>query len=228
MPAYARVRQWGRERVDPSLRPARAGGPPVTTSYRDVVRGMLRDRLLDAAAQVFAEDGWRRLTMAKVGDCAGVSRQTVYNELGSKQQLAEALILRELESFLTVVRDCFEREDQLVPAIRAAVAGALTAAGDNTLLRSVLHSGQQGGQPGDTDLLPFIVQSPWLVDRATEFLTELAMSRFPALPLQGEQLAVALESVVRLVLSHITLASRPVEETAASLAWIAGRVLDPS
>ena len=203
----------------------------MTAPYRDVVRGLLRDRLLDAAAQVFAEQGWRRLTMAKVGDCAGVSRQTVYNEFGGKQQLAEALILRELEAFLTVVRECFEREDELVPAIRSAVAGALTAAGDNPLLRSVLHNGQPGGpagQSGDTDLLPFIVQSPWLVDRATEFLTELALSRFPDLPLRGPRLTTALESVVRLVLSHITLASRPVDETAEALAWIAGRVLDPS
>jgi AcrR family transcriptional regulator len=204
--------------------PAHAGGVPVTAPYRDAVRSMLHDRLLDAAAQVFAEQGWRRLTMAKVGDCAGVSRQTVYNEFGTKQQLADALILRELETFLTIVRELFEREDELVPAVRSAVAGALTAAGENPLLRSVLDSGQSG----DTDLLPFIVQSPWLVDRATEVLTDLALSRFPDLPLQGARLVTALESVVRLVLSHITLASRPVEETAEALAWIAGRVLTPS
>ena len=34
--------------------------------YRAIVRTMLRDRLLDAAAGAFADDGWRRLTMARV------------------------------------------------------------------------------------------------------------------------------------------------------------------
>ena len=53
-------------------------------SYRVAVRSLLRERLLDAAAGVFSEDGWRRLTMAKVAERAGVSRQTVYNEFGSR------------------------------------------------------------------------------------------------------------------------------------------------
>ena len=42
--------------------------------YRAAVRTMLRDRLLDAAEAAFADDGWRKLTMAKVADRAGVSR----------------------------------------------------------------------------------------------------------------------------------------------------------
>src|SRR3712207_9403176 len=105
---------------------------------------MLRDRLLDAAAAVFAEEGWRKLTMAKVADRAGVSRQTVYNELGGKQQLAEELVMRELELFLEVVRTRFAAEDELVAAVRAAVEGALEAAADDALLRTDLESGHSG------------------------------------------------------------------------------------
>ena len=189
--------------------------------FRETVRTMLRDRLLDAAGAAFREQGWRRLTMAKIADRAGVSRQTVYNEFGTKQQMAEQLIMREVETFLTVVRDQFEGEDEFVPAVRAAVEGALLTAERNALLRSVLQSDANG----DAELLPFIVQSQWLVDRATTFFVELVVGRFADLPVPPDRLVVALESVVRLVLSHVTRPSRSPSETADDLAFIVAAVL---
>ena len=192
-----------------------------TAPFRETVRTMLRDRLLDAAADAFREEGWRRLTMAKIADRAGVSRQTVYNEFGTKQQMAEQLIMRELETFLAIVSDRFAAEDEFVPAVRSAVEGALVTAQRNPLLRSVLESEQNG----DADLLPIIVQSQWLVDRASAFLVELVAGRFPELPMPADRLEVALESVVRLVLSHITRPSRSPEETADDMAFIVAAVL---
>lgn len=189
--------------------------------FRETVRTMLRDRLLDAAEAAFREEGWRRLTMAKIADRAGVSRQTVYNEFGGKQQMAEQLIMRELEEFLAIVRDRFEAQSEFVPAVRSAVEGALATAERNPLLRSVLESDQKG----DADLLPFIVQSQWLIDRATAFLVDLVAGRFPELPLPADRLLVALESVVRLVLSHVTRPSRSPQETADDLAFIVAAVL---
>ena len=195
--------------------------PTPAPSFRATVRTMLRDRLLDAAAAVFADEGWRKLTMAKVADRAGVSRQTVYNELGGKQQLAEQLVMRQLEHFLEVVRARFAAEDELVPAVRAAVEGALDAAAQDDLLRTVLESAHSG----DSDLLPFIFQSRDLVDRATEFLQELVIGRFPDIPLAEPQVRVVLESVVRLVLSHITTPSAAPSSTAESVAFLVDAVL---
>ena len=178
-------------------------------------------RLLDAAAAEFAEHGWRRLTMAKVADRAGVSRQTVYNELGSKPALAEALVMRELDSFLAVVQVRFQREDELVRAVRAAVEGALLAAEENALLRAVLGSRTEG----DTELLPFIFQSQELIDTATGFLLAVVREGYPDLPLDDVTLRVPLESVVRLVLSHISRPSRPPAETADEIALLVSAVL---
>ena len=192
-----------------------------TSPFRETVRTMLRDRLLDAAASAYREQGWRRLTMAKIADRAGVSRQTVYNEFGTKQQMAEQLIMRELETFLAIVRERFEAESEFVPAVRAAVEGALVTAERNALLRSVLESDQNG----DAELLPFIVQSQWLVDRATAFLVDLVAGRYADLPMPVERLEVALESVVRLVLSHVTRPSRSPHETADDIAFIVAAVL---
>jgi AcrR family transcriptional regulator len=190
-------------------------------SFRAAVRTMLRDRLLDAAAALFAEQGWQKLTMAKVADRAGVSRQTVYNELGGKQQVAEQLVMRELEHFLEVVRTRFAAEDELVPAVRAAVEGALDAAEQDDLLRAALESAHSG----DSDLLPFILQSKDLVDRATEFLEELVTGSFPDLPLTASELRIVLESVVRLMISHVTTPSAPAASTAAAVAFLVDAVL---
>ena len=189
--------------------------------FRQTVRTMLRDRLLDAAAYAFSREGWRRLTMATIADRAGVSRQTVYNEFGSKQSLAEQLVMRELDVFLDVVRQRITEEDDFTAGVRAAVDGALEQAEDNALLHSVLES----GHTGDTELLPYIFQSQGLIDRATDFLYELVVVQYPDLPLEGERLTVALETVVRLVLSHITQPSRPRQETADDIAWLVGTVV---
>ena len=151
---------------------------PVASPFRETVRTMLRDRLLDAAAAVFAELGWRQVTMAKVADRAGVSRQTVYNEFGSKQQLAEDLVMRELEMFLDVVRQRFQDETDLVPAVRGAVHGALVAAEEDALLRAVLES----AHTGDSELLPFIFESLGLIDTATQFLHELVLQHHADVP----------------------------------------------
>lgn len=193
----------------------------MSQPFRATVRTILRDRLLDAAARVFAEEGWRRLTMSKVADRAGVSRQTVYNEFGTKQQLAEQLVMRELDVFLDVVRESFEAEHEFQPAVRSAVRGALTIAGENALLRAVLES----GHTGDTELLPYIFQSQTVVDTAAGYLYDLVVDQFPDLPLRGTQLAVALESVIRLALSHLTQPGGTPEQTADDLAWVVGAVL---
>ena len=62
-----------------------------------------RERILDAAWQITSEQGWSAITMSRLGEAAGVSRQSVYNEFGTKQQVAEALVARELQRFLAAV-----------------------------------------------------------------------------------------------------------------------------
>jgi AcrR family transcriptional regulator len=189
--------------------------------YRDAVRGLLRDRLLDAAAGVFADDGWRRLTMAKVAEQAGVSRQTVYNEFGNKQQLAEQLVHRELDQFLDGVQRAFMSEVSISDAVRAAVLTALEMATKDDLLVAVL----EGGHSGDTDLLPFIFQSRDLIDRATDFVYALFREHHPDLLEVSDRTPIAMESLVRLVISHVSLPNRDPAQTADELTWVVDMVV---
>jgi len=62
----------------------------------------MRERVVEAGVALTLEAGWARVTMGTVADRVGVSRQTVYNEVGTKAGLAEAMILHELDRFLGV------------------------------------------------------------------------------------------------------------------------------
>src|SRR5690349_22479892 len=100
-----------------------------------------RERVIDAAVVLTSEVGWSAVTMAKLADEVGVSRQTVYNEIGTKPGLAEAMILRELDRFLAIVSVAFDRNPtDLVAAIRKASVGVLEHAQDNQLLHAVISA----------------------------------------------------------------------------------------
>ena len=195
--------------------------PIRVTSPRTTARSAVQERLLQAAAEVFAQDGWRHLTMGKVADRAGVSRQTVYNEFGTKPNLAEELVFRELEAFLDLVRARIESGRDPVEAIGSAVEGALSLAGVNPLLKAVLES----SHVGDSELLPFITQSERLIERARDAVAEAIQLRFPDLPLHGDQLRIAADAIVRVVVSHVMQPARLPAEVGLELAWMVSAIL---
>lgn len=188
---------------------------------RASLRTGVQERLLDATAELFAEVGWRHVTMSKVADRAGLSRQTVYNEFGTKPALAEELVLRELDAFLTLVRTRIAAAGDAIEAISSAAEGALSMATTSPLLKAILDS----AHAGDSELLPFVTQSGVLVDRARAVVAESITARFD-LPLATEQVTLAADAIVRLVLSHVTQPDRPPAVVAMELAWIVGAILD--
>ena len=159
--------------------------------------------------------------MAGLADAVGVSRQTVYNEIGTKPRLAEAMILRELDRFLLLVTDAFDaHRDDLVAAILDASRSVLERSADNPLLHAVV-SATHGA---DTELLPLLTtHSESLLDVAKGVISE----RLAAydVPLPPDRLADAIDMFVRLVLSHVMQPTGTPAETAESIAWITARVL---
>jgi AcrR family transcriptional regulator len=180
-----------------------------------------RERVVDAGVRLTSEIGWSQVTMAKLADAVGVSRQTVYNEIGTKAGLAEAMILRELDRFLGVVQLAFDQHpDDLVEAIRLASRTVLENAEDNQLLRAVV-SATHGA---DTELLPLLTthaQSLLVVAKAV--ISERIAPY--GVPLDAHRLDAATDMVVRVVLSHVMQPSGPAPATADDIAWIAERVL---
>ncbi|WP_149184319.1 TetR family transcriptional regulator [Streptomyces sp. TRM49041] len=62
-----------------------------------------REALLDAALAALRERPWSAVRMVDVATAARVSRQTLYNEFGSKDGLARALLCREVDTCLDAV-----------------------------------------------------------------------------------------------------------------------------
>jgi AcrR family transcriptional regulator len=182
-----------------------------------------RERLVDAAVRLTTDDGWANVTMARLADEVGVSRQTVYNEIGSKPRLAEAMILRELERFLEVVSLAFDRHpSDLVAAIREAGQSVLETSQDNPLLHAVV-SATHGA---DTELLPLLTTHSGSLLAASK---EVVMERITPydIRLDPAHLDAAIDMVVRVVLSHVMQPSGSPAATADDIAWIAERVLRP-
>ena len=130
-----------------------------------------RDRLLAAATGFTAEHGWGALTMGKLADLVGVSRQTVYNELGGKPQLAEAMVMRELELFLDLRRLGLPRQPRRPRpgAIEAAAFRVLDEARTDPLLHAILSS----SQGADSELLPLLTtNSEALLGAAGQMIRE--------------------------------------------------------
>src|SRR3954466_3829155 len=101
----------------------------------------MRERVIDAAITLTTEDGWAEVTMGRLADAVGVSRQTVYNEIGTKPRLAEAMILRELERFLGLVTGAFDAPPtELVLALRDASESVLEASQSNPLLHAIVSA----------------------------------------------------------------------------------------
>lgn len=196
-----------------------AAGVPEPTSAD---AGSLRDRLVDAASEITCERGWSAVTMGKLAERAGVSRQTVYNEMGSKPALGRALVMRELDRFLAVVAAELDGADEVVPAIRSASERILVMAQRNPLLHAVLSSAHSG----TSELLPYLTtQAEPLMHAATAMLAERLPARFPDLGLGEAELEVAVDTIVRLVLSHVMQPGKPAAETAEDIAWISARLL---
>lgn len=179
-----------------------------------------RQRIIAAAAELTARSGWASVTMSRLAELVGVSRQTVYNEIGSKPALAEAMVLDELERFLSVVEHAFDEEpEDLIEAIRGAVRGVLEYAQDNTLLHAIV-SATHGA---DTELLPLLTTDVGeLLAKAKAVIIARVTPYRP--PLDEPQLIAAIDAVVRVVLSHVMQPSNSPAGTADGIAWIAARV----
>ncbi|WP_156745924.1 TetR/AcrR family transcriptional regulator, partial [Mycobacterium sp. 1423905.2] len=63
--------------------------PVKRIPYAEASRALLRDSVLDAMRDLLLTRDWSAITLSDVARTAGISRQTIYNEFGSRQGLAQ-------------------------------------------------------------------------------------------------------------------------------------------
>ncbi len=194
------------------------------TSFRESVRSLLREQVLDAAYGLVAADGWGVLRMTAIARSAGISRQTLYNEFGSKEAIGGALVQRELERFLVgIQRELDAHRGHLERAARAGVEYTLQQAVDNPLIKSVLLAARGGA---DADLLAYLTtRTEPVFGTAMTLLDAYAVEAWPDVDEESRGLAV--ETIVRLTVSHIVQPVAPPEESARRIARVTARVAYP-
>lgn len=71
-----------------------------------------RQRLLDAAEQVFGEVGYQDATVLEITEAADVSKRTFYLHFDDKQAIIEALALRSFEELRQQIEESEEKDHQ--------------------------------------------------------------------------------------------------------------------
>ncbi|RZU12802.1 TetR family transcriptional regulator [Streptomyces sp. BK239] len=97
-----------------------------------------RECLLDAAFTALARRSWAVVRMVDVAAAAGVSRQTLYNEFGSKDGLARALVRREADGYLAGVERALSAHGDARERLTAAAEWTTNVARGNPLVRALL------------------------------------------------------------------------------------------
>ncbi|SPT57772.1 TetR family transcriptional regulator [Actinomadura madurae] len=181
----------------------------------------VRESLLDAAAHLLVERGYRAVRMQDVASAAGVSRQTVYNEFGDKWGLAQAVVVRDNERYLDGIDAVLSEHDDLYSAVVAAVTFTLEMSADDQLAKAVLT-----GAGGD-EMLPLLTtQAEPVLFTASARIAEHALRQWPHL--DREALTEVADAAVRLTMSHIMLPSGPPEVLAHFVARMVTRYMAAS
>jgi len=190
------------------------------TPYPQAARKLLRETLFDAARDEIQRRPWSEITMAEIASAAGVSRQTLYKEFGTRDEFAQALVIHEGERFLDAV-DTAVREhlDDPRAAVGAALETFLRAAGEDPLVHILLSD------DGTAGLLPFVTtQGMPVVQWATARLTATIEQGWPQAPAPKARLLA--ESLVRLAISHVTAPGESPEATAESTGELLAPFID--
>jgi AcrR family transcriptional regulator len=197
-----------------------AGETPERTTYPVAARQLLRDMLLDAARELVAQNRWSEITMADIARASGVSRQTLYNEFRSRDEFAQALILREEDRLITAVEATIRAHlANPAEALTHAFNVFLIAAAEDPLIRRVLS------EDGADGMLPLITtRGRPVIEEAVERLGDIIQSCWP--DVRRVHVELLSECLVRLAISYTILPTGPATMTAKSIATLLGPYIE--
>lgn len=103
------------------------------------------DRILDAAAELLVRHGYRKVTIEDIAQLAGIGKGTVYLHWRTKQQLFEAVLLRESISYVEELLDGLRRDPAMLLPHRF-VSESFLMVGDRSVLRALSEGYLQQGR----------------------------------------------------------------------------------
>ena len=186
-------------------------------------RARLRELALGAARDVVLDRGWAAVRMGAIASAVGISRQSLHGEFGTKDELGDALVMRETATFLDGVQARLaEHPGDLAGGVADAAEFMLSATRDDPLLQTILTRTPAIG--GDQSLLPLLTtRGEPLIDHAMQIVGNWVTEQCPST--DASDLRLMVESVVRLAHSHLLTQTRTPSDAARDLALVACRCL---
>ncbi|MFF3438236.1 TetR/AcrR family transcriptional regulator [Streptosporangium sp. NPDC002721] len=108
------------------------------------------DRILDAAAELLVRHGYRKVTIDDIAQLAGIGKGTVYLHWRTKQQLFEAVLLRESIAYVEELLDGLRRDPAMLLPHRF-VSESFLIVGDKPVLRALSEAYLERRQSRFTD-----------------------------------------------------------------------------
>jgi len=180
--------------------------------YAEASRVLLRDSVLDAMRDLLLARDWSAITLSDVARAAGISRQTIYNEFGSRHGLAQGYALRLADRLADAVHAAIDANvGNINEAFLQGFRSFFAESASDPLVISLLSG------VAKPDLLQIItIDSAPMITRESERLTSALTESWVAA--SEEDAGVLARAIVRLALSYVSMPPEADHDVAADLA----------
>ena len=177
-----------------------------------LVRSRLRDSVLDPMRELLTRRDWSSITLAAVAEAAGVSRQTIYNEFGSRQGLAQGYAIRLADRLVDAVdRAMSNNVGDIHAAFLEGFRSFFSDPAADPLVISLLNGAAK------PDLLQIITtDSGPIITRSAQRLTSLFMHSW--VKVSDDDAGILARAMVRLAISYVSMPPEADHDVAADLA----------
>ncbi len=186
--------------------------PVKRMPYAEASRALLRDSVLDAMRDLLLTRDWSAITLADVARATGISRQTIYNEFGSRQGLAQGYALRLADRLVDTIKDTVDANvGDIHTALLQGFREFFAESAADPLVISLLTG------VAKPDLLQLITtDSAPIITRASARLVSAFNQTWVAI--SDEDAGVIARAIVRLCLSYVSMPPESDHDVAADLA----------
>jgi len=172
----------------------------------------MRDCVLDAMRAELLTKDWSAITLSDIARTAGVSRQSIYNEFGSRQGLAQGYALRLADRLVDAVGGAI---DGNVGDVHAAFLSGFRAFFADSAADPLVTSLLRGA--AKPDLLQIItVDSGPIITHCSRRLAEAFLDSWVGA--DAEDAGVLARAIVRLAMSYVSMPPEADHDVAADLA----------
>ncbi|GAA3032665.1 TetR family transcriptional regulator [Gordonia defluvii] len=193
----------------------------MTRTYAQASRELLRNSLLDGLRGLLLERDWSAVRMSDVAAASGVSRQTVYNEFGSRYGLAQAYAQRLAAHLAAIVGTALDgHPNDVLGALHDGFAEFFTDVALDPMIASLLAG------DANPDLLRLITtDAAPLITTAAEILHG-ALADSAWLSMSDDDAERIARTLTRMALSYVAMPPEGDRNVAADMAAVMGPAIE--